>query len=122
MDIRSAFPGTYIKAADLDGDTEFMITGCEEKNVARQGEDADYKPVLEFEGTDQRFALNKTNATAIAEMYGYETDEWTGRKIVLYPTQTQFGAKMVDCVRVKRPTLHANPDVSSGVDEDDIPF
>ncbi|MCA9047422.1 MAG: hypothetical protein KDA89_01760 [Planctomycetaceae bacterium] len=45
--------------------------------------------------------MNKTNALIISGLYSDETDEWIGCRITLYPTETQFGAKMVDCIRIR---------------------
>jgi hypothetical protein len=30
------------------------------------------------------------------------SDDWVGKTIELFPTQTRFGGKVVDCIRVRR--------------------
>jgi hypothetical protein len=45
--------------------------------------------------------LNVTNAKAMARLHGEEITAWKGKRVTLYPTQTQFGNKMVDCIRVR---------------------
>ena len=101
MNINSAFPSSYLKAADFNGKRVrlTMRTVTMETMQSRDGTD-EKKPVLYFSGTDKGLVLNKTNAAAIAEMYGPETDDWAGKQIVLYPTKVDMGGRMVDGIRV----------------------
>ena len=95
------FPSKYVKAVDLDGEELDVVIDRLAVEWIGEGNDATEKPVLYFRNHDQGLVLNKTNATLIAETYGEDTDGWVGKPITLYPTQVQFGAKMVDCIRVK---------------------
>jgi hypothetical protein len=56
---------------------------------------------VRFSDHDQGFVLNKTNTTTIAKLHGNDTDDWVGKQIVLFATECQMGADMVDCVRVR---------------------
>lgn len=100
MNIDSAFPGKYLKAADLQGRSfAVAIADCQLAEID-QGET---KPVLFFAGADRGLVLNRTNAGVIADAYGVETDDWRGRTIELYPTRVPFGSRMVDAIRVRIP-------------------
>jgi hypothetical protein len=110
MNIKTAFPSNYITHEDLQAqDVPVQIAGCRMEPVKQDtGPDKD-KPVLYFAGHQRGLVLNVTNAMAIASLYGDETDAWRGQWITLYPTQCQFGARMVDCIRVRPfPPQHAN--------------
>ena len=48
-------------------------------------------------------ALNRTNNRAIRGAYGDDVAGWAGKLIVLYPTQADFGGKMVGALRVRIP-------------------
>lgn len=98
---KKLFPGKYLKAADLDGEDRPLVIERLVVEWIGQGADAEEKPVLFFEGEDQGLVLNVTNAATIAELHGEDTDDWPGRTIVLYPTRVQFGAKVVDAIRVR---------------------
>jgi hypothetical protein len=99
MNIDTAFPGKYLKHADLQGRTVRVIAGeCRVEDIG--GEE---KPVLYFQGKERGLALNRVNAGAIAQAYGPETDHWRGRLIELYPDKTFFQGRMVDCIRVRVP-------------------
>ena len=142
MRISEEFSGAWLKAVDLRGHKVRATIETVKKEEIGQGEDREYKPVVYFKGKDKGLVLNKTNGTTIAETLGDDTDDWAGREIVLYSTKVQFGAKMVDAIRVEVPleqeTAQAaaqakqaqktemHPSPAQGVSEsdfdDDIPF
>lgn len=104
MNINDVYQSTsdHLKAEDLKGRTvpvtiesfeitEFDNNGKKEKKI-----------VLSFVGKEKKLVLNSTNARRIALNAGSEdTVDWQGKQIEIYPTQTDFGGKMVDCIRVK---------------------
>ena len=105
MNANSLLPGKFVKAADLNGkDVTLTIDGLALEMVGNDN-DAEEKPVLRFREREQGFVLNKTNINAIVDLYGSETNDWEGKQIVLFPTRTQYGGRMVDCVRVREPRL-----------------
>ena len=99
-----AYSSNTLKAQDL-GDTEFplTITGYEIRDVGGKGVSKDTKAVLSFKEAKKGFVLNKTNANTISSMYGPEMENWKGKKIVLYASQTDYSGKQVPCIRVKLP-------------------
>lgn len=131
MDINAAFPSKYVRACDLQGrDVTMTIANVSPEDVG----DSEPKPVVHFSGTDKGLVLNKTNANIISGLYGPETDHWIGQKITLFPTQTDFQGKPVECIRVRmnkpQPAPQQNPappaeNPPSGVPHDpsdDVPF
>src|SRR6476659_477300 len=128
MKISDVFPSKYLKAEDLEGAS--VTVTIEEVKREEVGPKKESKPVISFAETLKRLVLNKTNAATIAKLYGEETDEWLGKRIILYPKDTEFQGEMVLAVRVslQKPTgaqkpssddkgrLHDNPppDVDDG--------
>ena len=45
--------------------------------------------------------LNKVNAKAIAQLYGKRPADWVGKWIELYPTTTEVGGEVRDCIRIR---------------------
>lgn len=91
-----------MKCLDLDGKPQVFTILTVNMEMVGQGSDAEEKPIVFFDETDQGLVLNVTNANGITELLGTdETNEWKGKKICLYPTRVQFGSKMVDAIRVK---------------------
>ncbi len=105
-DWRSMFDREYIGAWDLPKGVNVTCTIATVKagELTAPGGRKSRKPVVYFEGKDKGLALNKTNAKAIAGMYGNDTSKWIGRPIAIYATVTQFGGEEVECIRV-RPTI-----------------
>ena len=97
MKINEAFPGSYLRACDLqDTDIELTMDRVEMEDIG-----GDHKPVLYFRGKEKGLVLNKTNGRMIGSLHGEETNDWGGKLIVIYPTRTQFRGEDVDCIRVR---------------------
>lgn len=62
----------------------------------------DTKPVLYFEETDLKLALNKTNAETIEELYKTSrVDLWVGKKIQIFKTTTKAFGSSTTCLRIR---------------------
>jgi hypothetical protein len=135
MRVSEAFTSEFLKAADLrDRNIIVVIDHVEMKDIG-----GDHKPILFFQGKDKGLVLNKTNANNIAMGYGDDTDDWTGKEIVLFPAMVDFQGKTVSAIRVRMPRPSDKPKavvqvVSGGaaavrtapepppISDDDIPF
>ena len=135
------FPSRWLAAADLeDQDRTYTITDVTQELIG-QGEDQDHKWVVSFREVDKGLVLNKTNATSQASCLGDDTDDWLGRKVVLYSTEVQFSGRMVEAIRVRekatrqlakqaaapskktaQPVTQAEVDAAMADDGEDLPF
>ena len=120
MKISEAYPSKYLRAADLAGKPFVLtITGCEMQTYG----DGTTAPVIGFQGTDKMLGLNKTNAGTIAALYGDETEDWIGKPIEVFPTETDYQGKRTPCVRVRRPqTAPAMAPAPQPAPADEPPF
>lgn len=92
-------PPPHLTAADLnDSDVEVTIKSV---GFAEVGEAKDTKGVVYFEEFTRGMVVNSTNRQRIEGWHGLETDDWIGKKITLYPSETEFGGKTVECIRVR---------------------
>ena len=127
--INDAFPSNYLKASDLRGSEPVVtIDRVAFEPVGRQRE---MKAVLYFAGKDKGLVLNKTNATKITQLTGSpETDDWSGMRIKLYPSETEFGGESVECIRIKAAPANGSrqaappppPPSQNDNEEDSVPF
>ncbi len=131
MKMSEMYPTKYISCSDLQGKVATVqierveIHTMDEKTGER-------KPVAYFAGKTRGLALNKTNGHAISLLYGDDSDGWIGQSIEIFPAQTDFGGKIVDCIRVRgpqggmvqpaAPPPAAAPAPPSGDLDDEIPF
>ena len=120
MRISETFPSKYLKAADLAGqDRAVKIRACVQEELG-QGSEKENKPVLYFDGGQKGLVLNKTNATAIAEDYGDDTEAWTGREVVLFVQKVTFQGNLTPAIRVRiqsapQPAVPAAPDTATSI-------
>lgn len=91
-------PSPHLEAADFNGDTVVTIKAVDFKEV---GDEKVTKGVVYFDELPRGLVLNRTNVKRIIALHGNETDDWKGKKITLYPSETDFGGKTVDCIRVR---------------------
>lgn len=91
-------PPPHLEAADLDGDTTVTIKDVE---FAEVGEEKETKGVVWFEEFPRSMVLNRTNTKRLIGLHGGETDDWVGKKVTLYPSETEFGGRTVPCLRVR---------------------
>ena len=109
MKFSEMYPSKYLKAADLNGNAvKAIIERVELQDVVGQGKERDYKPVLFFQGKQKAIVLNKTNAQAIVDAYGEDTDDWKAKEVEVFPDKTPFQGKVVDCIRVRKPVTPAD--------------
>lgn len=103
MKMNDVFPSKYVKADDLRGKQALCVIS----HVTLEKIGDDTKPVIYFQGKEKGLVCNKTNFGRIAFVYGDESDDWTGREIVLYPEMTDFQGKPMWAIRVKPPEARA---------------
>lgn len=126
MNINSAFPSKYLKAADAETDLTLTITKVKVETIG-QGTKAEQKPVIYFQEVEKGMVCNKTNAKLIANIVKSEdTDDWTGKKIRLIATEVEYQGELMMSLRV-RSVAKANAGTVKSTDADtpdesDIPF
>ena len=110
--VSEAFPGKYLKAADLNNRT--VKATIEKVEFEEIGQDKRRKPVLYFKGAEKGIVLNKTNATEIAAANGDEMDTWAGKEIELFSQMVPYQGQNVAAIRVRNVTAVADPDDALG--------
>lgn len=98
--VNDVYPSKFLCAADLKGQAKTVNVEFVETGIVGQGEDAKTQLLVTFREYEKQLGLNKTNATAIANLFGDDTDDWVGESLVLFPTKVDFGGRMVDAIRV----------------------
>jgi len=102
LNVESLFPSKYLKKEDLDGDTQTKILGIEAVEMENDGGMTETKHVLILEGL-KPMVINRTNSNTIVELYGGETDGWSGKPITLFVDKTvQMKGRVVGGLRIRR--------------------
>ena len=100
------FPGKYLRAADLKGKphTVTIESAPFEPLKSLDGKETQ-KIVLHFKNAEKSLPLNVTNFDAVCDATScFDTEDWPGQRIELYPTKTTMGGKTTDCIRIRRPS------------------
>lgn len=120
MNINDAFPSKYLKHTDLKGQARILTmshVSVEEYSDGEQG------VILYFEGAKKGLGLNVTNKNTLLDLYGPETEGWSGKPIELYPTKTEFRGRMTDCIRLRAPQQSgAEQPAPAPAEQGDDPF
>ena len=117
----------FLKKEDVGNGALMTITGCEQHNVAKEGAGIEMKWSLSFAETDKPLVLNSTNLQLCAQICGSDdTDDWNGKKIVLYTDPTvSYQGKVIGGIRVRAPKVAkavTNPVAVEALTDEDIPF
>lgn len=106
--VSQSYGGQWMKSADvpMPRGIRTTITEVTEEEIGR-GTERKTKLVAWLKGQDKGLVLNKTNGTALAEIYGDETDDWAGKRIVLTVGKALFEGKKVDSIMVDEDATRA---------------
>jgi hypothetical protein len=116
------FPGRFLKAEDLKGRPRVVqIKDAPLETLKAPDGREQVKIVLYFVGAKKALPLSKVHWDAIAPIAGDDTEGWPGHRIELYPTKTEIGGKLVDCIRV-RPPHKQQPQSEQSNEEIEIPY
>ncbi len=113
MKFDKMFPPKYLKTDDL---VQPAIYTIREITVEVFGDDK--KNVVYFIESEKGLVLNRTNAEVLRQLYGDETDLWTGKKIVAYRDKVLFQGKTVPCCRLREPKKAATAQKPEPLDPD----
>ena len=134
MKVSEMTGGTYLRKDDIGDDMLLTIKNIKREKVGTD-EDAEEKFVMYFKELEKGLVLNKTNIQMAAKSTGEDdSDNWAGKKIVLYFDEAvSYAGKVVGGLRLRAARKPAktppgytevkHPPTTSLDDlDDDIPF
>jgi hypothetical protein len=110
MDFDALFPGRFLKAGLLKGqDWTLTIRSVYLEHMEKDDGGTEQKGIISLAETPREWVANKTNCTAIMQMFGRDTEGWVGKRVTIYPTTF----KGEPCIRVR-----GSPDIPGPVEFD----
>ena len=92
---------SHIIGDSLVGKTvKLTITKMSSKNLPDRNGQTEEKYLIHFEETEKTLILNQVNARTIANLYGPETEDWSGKQITLYSEEATFFGKTHNAIRI----------------------
>lgn len=122
MHISKMTESKYLKQEDVGEDGKLVtIESLARTNVAREDDDPEFKYVMYFRETPKPLVMNATNIQLCARACGSdETDEWVGKRIVLYADpNVSYAGKLVGGIRIRQPKNVTPPKQASREDADE---
>lgn len=104
MKASQMIPSKYLKKEDIERDTLVTVAKLGQADVSMEDQDADLKWTVKFKELEKPMVLNVTNINAMTEATGTdETDEWIGKKVVVYvDPNVMFAGKRVGGLRIRK--------------------
>jgi hypothetical protein len=101
----------YLKQSDVEEDTVVTVVKVGKANVAPKGEEPEFKWLIRFEEFAKPLVLNSTNIKRLAKACASEdTDDWTGKQVVLYvDPDVEFAGNVVGGLRIRTHKADVQP-------------
>jgi hypothetical protein len=95
MNMRGLIGSSLLSADKLEANVRYEKTVVDV--TKREFDDGAIKPIVHFDdGTS--CVLNTTRGTVLAMAYGYESDNYVGRTIIIRQGDTTYGGKPTKCI------------------------
>jgi hypothetical protein len=112
----------YLKAAHLGGESHLCtIEHVESREFDDNGKKKE-KVVVTLREFTQPWVLNQTNLNMFMKLFGSNSEDAIGKQIEVYPDVTQYGPKMVDCIRCRKVRLQDRTGIHTGLVKEEVPF
>lgn len=123
MKISTLQVSKYLKKEDFERPALLTIAGLAKVDISQPGEAAKERGVLSFVELDKGMVMNQTNLKRAARICGSdESDDWKGKKIVVFNDETvEFAGDVIGGLRVRAPSKPAPsraPEIESPPDFD----
>lgn len=102
----------YLKQSDVvDDEMVVTVQKVGRANVAREGDEPEYKWLIRFDELPKPMVLNATNIKRLARACGSDdTDDWVGKKAILYVDHdVEFAGNVVGGLRIKAARADPQP-------------
>lgn len=122
----------YLKQSDVDEEVLVTVEKVGKGNIAKEGDEPEYKWMVRFKEFKKPMILNSTNIKRLAKACESEdTDDWVGKQVTLYvDPDVEFAGNVVGGLRIKGTPIRGSRRVEPGQKTgnamadmaDDIPF
>lgn len=99
MNINDAFPTKYLSSNDVKAPTLAHITSCGMEDVGG----GERKAILFCQELQKGLILNVTNKNTLVSLYGEETNNWTGKPVVIWAADVEYKGEMTKGLRLRAP-------------------
>jgi len=122
----------YLKQTDVEDEITVTVVKVGKANVAKKGDEAEYKWLIRFQEFEKPMVLNSTNIKRLAKACDSDdTEGWIGKQVILYvDPDVEFAGNIVGGLRIRaKPKAHGTREImpkqtGAPFDDmaDDVPF
>lgn len=94
------FPSPYLTAQDVKHKPTVTIKSFTKKTMKNKQGEEEVKPIIFFAEFEKGMVLNKTNANAIAKLYGSTLEDWVNERVQLHSVVVEAFGETSDAIRV----------------------
>jgi hypothetical protein len=104
MKLDDMLESKFLKQSDFPQDRLLTIVGVKRENMAKEDEAPEYRWTVKFKELDKPMVANSTNLKRIFRICGDDTDEWPGKRVVVYTDpDIEYQGKVVGGLRIRAP-------------------
>jgi hypothetical protein len=105
-----AYPPNYFKASEFGDTPKVLEIETTRREKFENNGKTEEKTVVYFVGQKSGLVIGPVVWDQFEQVTGADDDkDWSGHRVELYRTTTQFGRDMVDCIRVRAPGTAVKP-------------
>jgi hypothetical protein len=121
MKISEVFPKKYATGQDLKGQAYTLTVSrvVLEEMHPQPGSPAEKKPVMYLAETQRGIILGPALARQLAQLLGDETNEWTSKRVTLYPQPMRVAGQDRIAIRARAATNGPSTPPAALVEEDE---
>jgi hypothetical protein len=98
----------FLRKEDFDEDRVMTIKGVKLEDMP--GDDGQQKWVLYFREEAKGMALNVTTIRVLEKAFGDDSDQWVGKRVMVYvDPNVSFGGRVVGGLRLRPPSRQTPP-------------
>jgi hypothetical protein len=95
------YPNRFLHADILKGKKVCLtVKDIFIENMEGEKKKKEPKVVVSFVERPLELVFAKTNGHCLKRMFGSDPHLWVGKRVVLFPSTTTFGAEIVECIRI----------------------
>lgn len=114
----------FLKQSDFENDQICTIRGIKQENVGRDDAPApEMRWTLYFNEHQKPMVLNVTSIRVLEQAFGDESDDWKGKKVMVYvDPNVSFQGKVVGGLRLRPPKKQPAPKAADEEFDSEVPF
>ena len=100
-----SYAGQYVTSVEIDRPLTVRIASLTTETVEswQKGSKPKECLIMHFEGKDRGIVINKTNFKRLADLFGWDTDDWVGQEVTIETAKVKAFGRIIDSIEIRKP-------------------